>query len=341
MSRPWARRALLPLLALLALLPGLTAALARGEPTLADLRRQLLEAHGPEALGRALDNLQARVGREDGFADVGAFGDWLGALPDGRSSEPRVQIRRGWAYVTARRGKDAVPLLEAGLKDDPSQGLVRAYLGEARRQAGDLTGALATLATAVKAGYDAPFVRQTAMASCLALRIEQPAREAQGLPAYAQAAAPYLEAVRDGSLHATLAQALLQDLAAYESPTNARGGQWARAAGEHLLEALLSGTAVDGAARLALEAARALTDLDRAQEGRTPRVDLLEAAYRLGRPADREGHDLPEVLPLLAEALLAEGRYETAHRLCRERLAISESPAARRVLLRLPPDVGD
>ncbi len=328
-------------LAAAALALGLASALARGEPTLADLRRRLLEAHTPDERARALDALQARVGRADGFTDVGAFGDWLGALPDGRHRDPTVLVRRGWAYVTARRGAEAIEPLQAALRDDPSQGLVRAYLGEALRQAGAVGPALEMLGTAGKAGHDTPFLREAALASVLALRIAEPVRAAPSLPAYAASGALYLLHVRDGRVHGALAQALLEDLAASERPDTARGQVWAVTAGEHLLAALQLGAALEQPARLALEAARALTVADGGKPGRTPRVELLEAAYRLGRPADREGHDLPEALPLLAEAALHEGRYELAHRLCRERLALSESPAARRVLALLPPDVGD
>ncbi len=320
---------------------GSRAVCARGEPSLADLRRALLEAHGDDAVGRALDALQARVGQGGELSDLGAFGDWLGGLPDGRATEPLVQLRRGWAYVSAKRGKDALAPLESVLKDDPSKGLVRAYLGEALRQAGRLEDALAMLATAVKAGYDAPHLHESALEAVLGLRRDRPAREAQGLPAYAQAAGPFLLVVEDDALHATLARALLDDLAAFDKPDSVRGLAWAGAAGEHAWHVLARTDQVEGGARLALDAALALESADSAAQGRTPRFDLLARAYVLGKPTEREGHDLPEVLPLLAEAALAEGRYALAHRLARERLELSESPAARRVLLRLPPDVGD
>ncbi len=322
-------------------LVGARAVAARGESSLADLRRALLEAHGDDAVGRALDALQARVGQVDGLADLGAFGDWLGGLPDGRAAQPLVLLRRGWAYVSAKRGQDALAPLETVLKDDPSQGRVRAYLGEALRQAGRLEDALAMLATAVKAGYVAPHVHESALEAVLGLRRDRPAREAESLPAYAQAVVPFLLVVEDDALHATLARALLDDLAAYDKPDGARGLLWAQAAGQHAWHVLARTDQVQGGARLALDAALALESADAAAEGRTPRFDLLARAYVLGKPSDREGHDLPEVLPLLAEAALAEGRYELAHRLARERLELSESPAARRALLKLPPDVGD
>lgn len=325
----------------LALLAAAFSAAHAKEPTLAELRRRILEAATPEHVGWALDAVQARIGKEPELPDAAAFGDWLGALPDGRAEHPRVIVRRGWAYVVAKRGKEAVPLLTTALRDDPSQGYVRAYLGEAQRQAGDPTTALATLATAVKAGYDAPHLRESALGSVLGLRLGKPAKEAETLPAYALAAAPYLAVVDDRVVEATIARALLDDLAAFDKPTTARGKAWANEAGRLTLSVLRKERRVAGGAKMALDAAEALDAQDLETGGRTVRFDLLAVAYDLGKPADREGHDLPGVLVLLAEAALREARYDLAHRLARERLAHSESPAARRVLLLLPPDVGD
>jgi hypothetical protein len=317
-----------------------TAAHAK-EPTLADLRRRVLEANTPELVGAALDAVQARIGKEPELADAGAFGDWLGGLPDGRDKHAAVVVRRGWAYVVAKRGAEAVPLLAAALADDPSRGYVRAYLGEAQRQAGDEAAALTTLATAVRARYDAPHLRDSALQAVLGLRLSKSTKDAEGLPEYAKAAAPYLAVVDDRAVEATVARALLDDLEAFDKPTTARGKAWAAEAAARAASVLGKTRDVEGGARLALDAARALGPEDAAQGGRTPRFDLLALAYDLGKPRDREGHDLPEVLLLLGEAAFGEGRYEMAHRFARERLAISESPAARRLLLRLPPDVGD
>jgi hypothetical protein len=319
-------------------LVGARAVAARSEPSLADLRRALLEAHGDDAVGRALDALQARVGQVDGLPDLGAFGDWLGALPDGRAAEPRA-LRRGWVHVSAKRGEDAWAAGDRAQGRSQPGRCAPTWRGAAPGRR--LEDALAMLATALKAGYAAPHLHESALEAVLGLRRDRPVREAEGLPAYAQAAVPFLLVVEDDALHATLARALLDDLAAYDKPDSARGLLWARAAGEHAWHVLARTDQVQGGARLALDAALVLTSADGAAEGRTPRFDLLARAYVLGKPSDREGHDLPEVLPLLAEAALAEGRYELAHRLARERLELSESPAARRVLLKLPPDVGD
>jgi hypothetical protein len=331
----------LALLVPAALLAAAFSAAHAKEPALADLRRRILEAHTSETVGAALDAVQARIGKDDELPDAGAFGDWLGKLPDGRAEHPAVVVRRGWAYVAARRGSDAVPLLEKALKDDPSQGYVRAYLGEAKRQAGDPAAALAMLATAVKAGYDAPHSRDTALQCVLGLRKSKPPKEADGLPDYAKAAAPYLAAVDDRALEATVARALLDDLAAFDTPTGARGRTWAAEAARLTLSVLAKERGVSNGAQMAIDAAAALEPVDVESGGRTLRFDLLALAYDLGKPTDREGHDHPGVLVLFAEAALREARYDLAHRLARERLAISESPAARRVLLRLPPDVGD
>jgi hypothetical protein len=197
------------------------------------------------------------------------------------------------------------------------------------------------LATARRAGYDEKHLRESALEALLGLRKAGAVQAAPGLPEYAQAVGPYLLAGEDPTLEAALARALLDDLAAYDAPTSERGALWARHAGERAQHVLARRHDVEGAARLALDAARALDLQDEASGGRTPRFDLLARAYALGKPADREGHDLPQVLPLLAEAALREGRFELAERLARERLDLSESPAARRVLLALPPDVGD
>ena len=69
--------------------------------------------------------------------------------------------------------------------------------------------------------------------------------------------------------------------------------------------------------------------------------DALAVAVRLGERASGEGHELPEALAELAAEALAKGRYVLADRLARRRLAISDSPTARRVLRAMPADAGD
>lgn len=341
MRRPAARllRSLLPAL-LLALLAA--AGLWAGDgPTIPELRRALLEARSDERVGFALDRLQARIGAPE-FPDAGAFGDWLAQLPDGRAAHPVVRLRRGWAYVTARRGAQAVELLEGALRDDPGSGFVRACLGEALRQAGRLAPAMEMLASARRTGYAAPHLRQSLEECFHGLRAGGAVKDAPGLPDYAAGAQAWLAHGPDPALQALLARALLDDLSAYDAPTRERGRLWARTAAPHALAAPADEPAQRvSAAQMALDAALALEGEEAAQPGRTLRFDLLARAYALGTPLEREGHDLPEVLPLLAEAAIDEGRPELAARLARQRLDLSESPAARRVLLRLPPDLGD
>lgn len=335
-ARPWAL-----LLGLLLALAGSAGLWAGDGPTIPELRRALLEAQGDERIGFALDRLQGRIGAPE-FADTGAFGDWLGALPDGRAAHPVVRLRRGWAYVTARRGAEAVELLEAALRDDAGSGLVRAYLGEALRQSGRLREAMPMLASARRTGYAGGHLRQSAEECFHGLRAGGTVKDAAALPDYAVGAEAWLAVGPDAALQALLARALLDDLAAHDTPSSERGRLWARTAAPHALDASLQpGAERLASAQLALDAALALDGEEAAQPGRTLRFDLLARAYALGTPLEREGHDLPEVLPLLAEAALAEGRPELAARLARQRLDLSESPAARRVLLRLPPDLGD
>ena len=124
----------------------------------------------------------------------------------------------------------------------------------------------------------------------------------------------------------------------------ATGGiQSASKAAVHALAALVAeGDAAAGdGTRLAFDAAAALAPQDRESDGRTLRFDLLAWAYRLGNRPDDDTHTLPAAVALLAEAALQEERYELAARLARQRLDLSDSPAARRVLAALPPDIGD
>lgn len=319
----------------------LAAPVSGDDTSIPDLRRRLLETHTPDEIGHVLDLLVDRIGKDPGFADAGAFGDWLGQVPDGRDRHPAVLLRRGWAYVAAKRGPEAVPLLEAALKDDPSSGRTRAYLGEALRQAGEPTRGVEMLTTGVKAGYDDKFVKESVLKAAFTLRRDRPVKEAEGLPEYASSFATFLSVKPDAELCATVGRWLLDDFGAYEKGTTERGRTWAVAAGGHVVRALALDPRTGGGAVLAFDAAAALESLDVEKRGATDRFDLLSLAYALGRPEGEGPHLLPEVMPLLAEAALCEGRFEMANRFARERLALSDSPAARRVLLRLPPDVGD
>lgn len=318
---------------------------AEDEPSLAELRHKLMFAQGDHRVRAALDALAERIGKEPGFADAGAFGDWLKALPSGRNRLGPVLERIGWAYVAVKRGPEAIEPLEASLADDPSRGATRAYLAEALRQAGRHLDALNMAATCHRTGYDEPHVRETVLSAAAALRNTQEAKAAAGLPNYAKGLREVLrnKVAADPKLQATLARWLLWDLEAYDQPPTERGRLWARTAAAHALTALDTTTELLPASqRLAFDAAVALEPEDEAAAGDTERFDLLVHAVRLGEAlADGGPHLLPQAFTHLAEAAAAEGRYELAWRLARRRLDISYSPRAARLMRRLPPDLGD
>jgi len=332
----------LPLLAVLAAL----AALGRAEDRvdLEALRTRLLDARTRGATDAALDALAARIGQEPGFRDHEAYADYLGRLPAEAAARPRVRLRRGWAYLAAARTDAAIELLRALADDGGEDGPVaRAYLGEAARQAGDLTGAIEQLAAAAREGYHDPFLVEAAHKAAFQLRSAKASKDFDGLPDYVGALETVLAAWDHPKLRGVLARWLLDDYGAYAIPGRDRAVLWAGKAAEHALSALQR-DGVDAAGdgtRLAFDAATALEPADRESEGRTLRFDMLAWAYRLGDRPDDDAHTLPAAVALLAEAALAEHRYELAARLARQRLDLSDSPAARRVLAALPPDLGD
>ncbi len=345
------RRVALLSLTLLTLLAAL-AALGRAEDRvdLEALRVRLLEAQTRAATDEALDALADRIGQRPGFADHGAFADYLGRLPGEAASRSRVRLRRGWAYLAAARTQAAIDLLEGlaagGGEDGP---VARAYLGEATRQGGDLEQAVLHLAAAVAAGYHDAFVVDAALKTTFQLRQRKASKAFDGLPDYVGALETILEAYAHAharaptTLHGVAARWLLDDYGAYAVPGRDRAMAWAAKAAEHALAALgQDGRAAAGdGTQLAFDAAAALEPEDRESAGRTPRFDLLAWAYRLGTRPDEDTHTMPAAVALLAEAALLEERYELAERLARERLDLSDSPAARRVLAALPPDVGE
>ena len=334
-------RRTLSLLLVTGLLAGLFVASASAEDKLPDLRRKLLEAKGDARIGAALDKLSETVGKPGFFEDHGAFGDWLGTIPDGRADHPLVRLRRGWAYVAAKRGKEAIPHLEAALKDNPGDGLRRAYLGEALRQDQRYMEAGAMLAKAVECGHHGKHVHESVLKTIFDARRGEIAGQAENLPEYAQIAEVYLAQRPESEIHFVVAQLLLQDFDTYEKPERTRAKLWARTAGAHALEAFrLAKTPPQGGAELAFDAARALEYLDRATEGRTDRFDLLVKALELGRDPNGGPPQFPQVLVFLAEGAAREGRFELAHRLATQRLEVSNSPRARRLLRSLPPDLG-
>ena len=333
------------LLALLALL-GVLATLGHAEERvdLEALREALLGATTRTGTDAALDALAERIGREPGFPDAGAYADYLGRLPSEAAGRSRVRLRRGWAYLSAGRIEDATAVLTAladsGGEDGP---VARAYVAEIRRQGGDAEGALELLAAAAREGYRDAFVVDAAHKAAFQLREARPSKAYDGLPAYVDGLEGVAAALDDPTLAGVLARWLLDDYGAYAVPGRDRAALWASKAADHALHALvrLGKDAAGDGTRLAFDAAAALAREDRRTEGRTLRFDLLAWAYRLGNRPDEDTHTLPAAVALLAEAALAEERYELAARLARQRLDISDSPAARRVLAALPPDVGE
>ncbi len=305
------------------------------------LRRRLLEANTPQRVDDALDKLTAKIGAADYFADAGAFGDWLGSLPDGRNEHPRVLRRQGWAYVSARRGADALGPLQAALVDEPSDGHTRYYMGEALRQTGRFVDAAESLTAAARCGLREPALAQSFLAAITGLQKAEPAQGAKELPSYVRATMPFLLVWPQANLHLTLARWLLEDFRLYERPGSTRANQWLLAAAEHGLQGLATMDGrFEGDTLFALDLASAIDALDVDRGGRTPCFDLLATAYRLGHDVERDTHAQPRVLTRLAEVAAREGRYELAWRLIQDRLAISDSPRARRLQRLLPPDLG-
>jgi hypothetical protein len=329
---------------LLVLAAGALAVVARAGSEATDLptlRRQLLEARDDAHVARALDRLTQRVGVEGGFVNAAAFGDWLGKLPDGRAQHPLVKLRRGWAYVVGRRGADAVPLLQDAVQDDPGDGLRRAYLGEALRQAGRCMDAATMLTAAVRCGYYARHLHDSLVKTLYDVRREKDPGEARDLPEYVTLAEAFLDVKPVPDLDFHLAQLLLRDFDTYETPRQPRGQHWAQVAGRHALRALRTWRNLPaGAATLAFDAAHALEVVDPERQGDTDRFDLLAWAWKLGRDPQGGAPLYPQTLVWMAEIAAREGRFALAWRLADRRLQISNSPRARRLLHRLPPDLG-
>lgn len=309
--------------------------------TLPDLRRDLLNAQDAEQMGKALHALTLKIGTSGFFADHGAFADWLGGLPDGRPNHPLVKRHRGWALVMAKRGDEGVPHLEEALKNDPSDGLTRAWLADALRQGKRFMEAATMLTSAVQCGQSGKYVDDMIASIIFSFRREKLSGHADDLPEYVLAARTYLGVKPDPRIHQLTARLLLDDFATFEKPDRTRGKSWARAAGELALTGITTARALSGGeAKLAYDAARALEVLDRETQGKTLRFDLLATAYRLSIDPNGGPNARPDVVVWLAESAAQEGRFELAHRLVQERLEISESPRARRLLMKLPPDLG-
>ena len=305
---------------------------------------EAVAAKDPVRVSRVLDEANALVGPSATFPDVGALADWLGLLPDPVVAQPAVRDRRAWLYVTAKRGADALPLLEAALEKNPRNAIFLAYRGEARRQAGDLAGAVADLVAALDAGAPDEHVLPSARKIVYDLRKDPPKGLVEGLPPYATVAAPILAKREMTDVREALVAWLSYDASTKKGDAHGAAVLRAEAVRQAFL-ALRAPTAKEDRARrarMALDAGGWARSLGADAPADLPTAfDLYAQAVRLGERPGEEGHDLPEALTALAEEALAKGRYVLAARMAHRRLAISDSPAARRVLRGLPPDVGD
>ncbi|MFO0934363.1 MAG: hypothetical protein U1E39_16875 [Planctomycetota bacterium] len=306
----------------------------------------LVEAAKSRDAGRvaaALEAADALVGPGASFPTRADLADWLGGLPDAVTSLDVVKVRRAWLYVAGKRGKDAVPLLDAALAKDPKNTLLRSYLGEAKRQTGDLAGAMEAWKAALEAGAPDDQVLPSVRRLVYDLHQEREKDPADALPRYATVAAPLLAMRPMADVEEALYDWLVYD-ALMARPDAARVARLRTEAARHVAVAA-RGTIPEGdrtrVARKALEAGQFVAGLASAPDDVPTAFDLFAAAVRLGQVAGAEGHEVPEALTALAEAALAKGRFVLAAAMARRRLAISDSPAARRVLEAVPADVGD
>ncbi len=309
-----------------------------GDPPREHLLGNLLRAKTDDQVDAALDALA----QQGGFADMGAFGDFLGRVAEPKASHPHVLLRRGWAYVAVGRGRDALGPLSLARESAPIEAMAVAYLGEASRQASQPAKALALLVEAAKLGYEeGTFLDDAALKAGFELRQKVSARDAERLPAYAEAVEPYLAVRPSATFHAALARWLLDDHVAYGGKGTTRDLAWSTAAARHLLAALSRDASIPDGLRLAVDAGRALR-WDREVGGTSPLLfDCLAWAYRLGTGPNGDTHGAPQAVAWLADAALEEGRFRLAARLARQRLTLSDSPLAREILRRLPLDLGD
>jgi hypothetical protein len=335
------RRALLLLLCLA--LPAALLALpaTAREPSIEKLLGELLRATSDPAVDEVLDALADRIGKKPGFADHGAFGDWLGQVAGKKATHHLLLLRRGWAYLGARRASDAIRALEEAGKHPEARASALAYLGEAWRQNGKPAKALGLLAEAESAGYpDGVFLDEAAHKAGFEIRQLQPSKSADRLPPYAAPMDRYLAVRPSAELHAAVARWIVDDHFAYAKDGAERARLWSAYGAEQVLKAMRLSRALGGSAQLCLDAAWALRRDHADPAGRPLYFDCLAWAYRLGKGPDSDTHEVPQAIALLAESALEEARYPLAAKLARERLDISDSVLARDVLKRLPVDLG-
>ena len=302
--------------------------------------------HDAAGLSKALDAANALVGPSATFPDLGALADWLESLPAPVPAEAAVRSRRAWMYVVTKRGADALPLLSKLLGEQPGNALLLVYVGESKRQTGDVEGALAALADALRAGAKDEAVVPSIQKLLFDRKVDPPKdAKPDASPSYATLAAPLfaLRPMVDARL--SIIGWLADDLARAKADpvrTTSLALELARQVVATSRLALPEGEA----ARLATTASDLAATMKRLSKDAIPdgdatRFDVLAVVVRLCERAGGDGHDRPEALSALAEEALAKGRFVLADHLARRRLAISDSPTARRVLRSLPPDVGD
>jgi hypothetical protein len=299
------------------------------------------EKRDSRALAKALDDANSLVGTV--FPDGGDLADWLGTLPEPVARLVAVKVRRGWLYVVAKRGLEAKAPLESVLGVEPGNGEARAYLGEARRLTGDLEGATGELLRALDTGASDALVLPAARRIVIALHEKPPESDSQGLPAYATAAGRFLARRRMDDVHRAVADWL--DYDAERARSIPKRAAMLRAEAVRRAWSWIDGgeqAEAHARARKAVEVAEWVAWLGAERPRDLPeRFDLFAAAVRLGEVGESDRHEVPEALAGLAEEAVARGRYLLAATLARRRLSMGDSPAARRVLLACPPDVGD
>lgn len=304
------------------------------------------KSHDGPAMARALEAANGLVGPTATFPDLGALADWLATLPPPVPDDRAVRARRGWMYVVAKRGAEAIDLLKPLLAEDPSNALFHAYLGEACRQTGDLANAVAELGAALRAGAPGEAVVPSVHKLLFDLKTSPPAGARTDVaPAYVTAAASLFAANPMPDVRLSIVEWLAADVVRASGDAARRAVLVATLASEIVATARLAlpDGAAPGLAKTAYDAARRMRDVegDAVASGGATRFDVLAVVVRLGERPGGEGHDHPEALADLAEEALAKGRYVLADQLARRRLAISDSPTARRVLREIPADVGD
>lgn len=354
MSRPSSRRAARALVVVVGLAGAVAPAalappVARAEDAETDAAKAALLAAAatkdPQKVAAALDRADALVGPGATFPTRADLADWIGGLPAELTSRPEVRLRRAWLYLAGKRGADAVPLLTEALAAAPKDGMLHAYLGEAKRQAGDLAAAVASFLAALDLGADDGHVLPPVRRLVFDLHQERERDPADALPRYATVPLPLLDRRRMPDVEEALYDWLEYDAQAAR-PDAGRVGRFRVAAAAHALRAARPAADVPEGDRLrlarkALASGRALAALGPLPAGAPAPFDLFAAAVRLGETGGSEGHLVPEALTSLAEAALERGRFVLAATLARRRLGISDSPGARRVLERVPADVGD